>query len=83
MMASEVTVLDDKGILRMAIRERGTNQINVSEKLGIKQCTLSSNMNRERMGLDNFKKILDVLDYDVMVVDRKTGEAVWCLDVED
>lgn len=78
----EVTILQDKDIMRMAIKARGTTQQQVAEKMGTSQNALSANMNRGRTSVENFKKILDALDYDIFIVDRKTGEAEWCVDVE-
>ena len=34
------------------------------------------------MSLESFAKILDVLDYDVVIADRETGDVVWRLEVE-
>ena len=83
MAVNEVVVLDDKSILRAAMMERSVTQVALSEKLGISQSTLSGNMTRNRMGLDNFKKILDAMDYDVYVVDRRNKEAKWAVDTEE
>ena len=78
----EVVILEDKGILRMALKRRGMTQANVASKLGIVPHAVSANMTRDHMGLDNFVKMLDAMDYDVYVVDRRTKEGVWCVDVE-
>lgn len=73
-------VMDDKAILKEAIKERGMKQKTLAEQLGVAQNALSANMTRDRMGLDNFKKILNVLGYDVVVVDRESGELKWTVD---
>lgn len=83
MAVNEVVVLSDKDILRAAIKERGTNQRMLADQLGITQATLSQNISRDRMGLDNFKKILDAIDYDVYVVDRRNKKAMWCVDIDE
>ena len=79
----EEIVLSDKSILKAAIRERGETQVKLASKLGIRQNTLSTNMTRDRMGLDNFRKILNALGYDVAVVDRENGEIRWVVDPEE
>ena len=72
----------DKDILRSARKKRGITQVELAEKIGIKQNSLSQSMSRPRMSLGMFAKILDVLGYDVIVVDRESGEASWQLYVE-
>ena len=74
-------VLNEKDILKLAIIDRRATQVKVAEKLGIAQHTLSANINRERISVDKFKTILDALDYDVCVVDRKTGETAYVVEV--
>lgn len=73
---------EDKYILRQARSERKIRQIDLADKLGIKQNSLSTAMGRQRMSLSVFRKILDALDYDVVIVDRKSGEAKWKVDGE-
>ena len=69
--------MEDKKILKAAMKTRGMVQVVLAERLGVTQTALSGNMNRNRMSLDVFMDILNELDYDVVVVDRKTGESVW------
>lgn len=73
-------VLEDKDILRSAIRERNTTQKELGSKIGMSQTALSGNLTRDRMSLDNFKRMLNALDYDVAVIDRETGEVRWVVD---
>ena len=73
-------VMEDKAILKAAIRERGVRQKDLAERMGIQPSSLSMNMTRDRMGLDNFKEILDELGYDVAVIDRGSGEVKWVID---
>ena len=68
--------------LRKAQRSRNVTQAELADTLGVKQNTLSGNMNRSRMSLGMFGRILTVLDYDVVIVDRETGEAMWKLETE-
>lgn len=72
-----IAAMEDKQILFAAMHTRGITQVQLAEKLGIKQSSLSGNMNRTRMGLDVFVKTLNALGYDVVVTDRSTGEKNW------
>ena len=67
-------------VLRMAMQERGLTQVDLADKMGMKQPSISGNINRKRMGLDVFMSILDCMEYDVMIVDRQTGELMWKVD---
>ena len=83
MKKKEVVVINERDILRAAIMERHTTQQAVADKLGMLSNALSQNINRSRISMDNFKKILDAMDYDVYIVDRKNKEALWCVDVDE
>ena len=82
-MDDEVVILRDRDILRAAMKRRHATQNAVAEKMGMLPNSLSQNMNRTRISMENFKKILDALDYDIYIVDRNNQEAIWCVDVED
>ena len=77
-----VEVMTDSAILKRAQRKRNETQVRIAEKLGIKASGMCGLMNRRRMSLESFAKILDVLDYDVVIADRETGDVVWRLEVE-
>ena len=81
MSKKEIVAAEDKSILREAMRERNMKQTALAEILGMRQASLSGNMNRDRMGLDVFVKILNAMDYDVVVMDRNTGKDLWKVDV--
>ena len=72
--------MEDKKVLKEALKSRGMTQTALAKELGMLVSGLSMNMSRDNMGLDNFRKILNALDYDVVVVDRRTGEEVWTVD---
>lgn len=72
----------DKSILKLAQRSRHVTQEVIANTLNMKRSSLCQNMSRPRMSLGMFAKILDALDYDVVVVNRETGEAEWQLYVE-
>lgn len=77
-----VPVRFDRDIIKYARKARGTTQDVIAGKLGIKQNALSQGVNRSRMSLWMFSRVLNALDYDVVVVDRETGEPMWKLLVE-
>lgn len=81
MKKKEIMAAEDKSILREAMRERNMKQAELADRLGIRQPSLSGNMNRSRIGLDVFVKILQAMDYDVVVVDRKSGEEKWKVEI--
>lgn len=64
-------------LLKAAIKDRKTNQVKLAEKLGVGQPAISGYLNSPRMGVDVFRKILNALNYDLVVVDRETGEIKW------
>lgn len=80
---NEAEVLRDSMILRRAIEEKGITQTKLAARIGIKQNALSANICRDRMSLDNFKRILNALGYDVAVVDRESGDVRWIVDPDE
>ena len=72
--------MEDKKVLKEALRSRGMTQAALANQMGVGVSGLSMNINRDNMGLDNFRKILNALDYDIVVVDRRTGAEVWTVD---
>ena len=82
-MRKIIPVKFDRDIMKVAFKSRSVIQDVVAEKLGIKRNALSQGINRSRMSLSMFSRVLNALDYDVVVVDRSTGEPMWKLYVED
>ena len=78
----QVQSISEKGILKRAQKNRSVTQDVIADRIGIKRNSLCQNMNRSRMSLDTFAKVLDALDYDIVVVDRDSGEPMWRLYVE-
>ena len=76
----EEIVLSDKAILRAALKERGTTQMELAERIGVRQNSLSAKMTRDRMSLDAFREVLNMMGYDVAVIDRDNGEVRWVVD---
>lgn len=75
-------ILPERSIMKHAQKKREVTQDVIAERMGIKRNSLCQNMNRKRMSLDTFVKVLDSLDYDIVVTDRETGEPMWQLYVE-
>lgn len=72
----------DRDVLKLAQKTRGVTQLALAEKLNMKQNSLSQNMSRSRMSLGMFGRILNALGYDIVVVDRDSGEPMCKLYVE-
>ena len=77
----ELSTLSHKGILQLARQRRKLTQVVLAGRLGVKQNALAQSLSRPRISLDMFTRILNAMDYDVVVVDKTTGEPVWKLDV--
>lgn len=77
-----IPIRGDKDILKLAQKSRHVTQDVIGERLGVKRNALCQSMNRARMSLGMFSKILDSLDYDVVIMNRETGEPMWTLYVE-
>ena len=73
----EVRSWEPGDIIRNAMIDRGMLQIDLADKLGVLQSSVSGNINRKRMSLDVFSKMLDAMNFDIGVVDRETGEVMW------
>ena len=76
-----VEILSNKAILKQAKKQRKITQVEIAEKLGINQSAMSGQMNRTRMSIDGFWRILNAMDYDIVIVDRNSGEPAWKLGV--
>lgn len=77
-----ITEKTDRDILKEARSLRGLTQTVLADQLGMKQNALSAYLLRSRMSVDGFTKILDALEYDVVVIDRRSGETMWKVEVE-
>lgn len=76
----EEIILKDKEILRTAMSERGMTQVKLAERIGIGQNAVSATINRDRMSLDGFKRILNAMGYAVAVIDKQSGDVKWVVD---
>lgn len=68
---------DSSDILKRAIKERELTQVEVADRIGIRQSGLSGLINRPKMTMYGFGTVLNAMDYDIAVVDRNTGEVIW------
>ena len=78
----EIPVMEEGEILKASVKERKITQVELADRLGIRQSSLSGNINRRRMSLEVFSTILNAMGYDVAVVDRETGEVKWKVEVK-
>lgn len=78
----EIPVMEEGEILKASVKERKITQVELADRLGIRQSSLSGNINRRRMSLEVFSTILNAMGYDVTVVDRETGEVKWKVEVK-
>lgn len=81
-MGEEVSIMTDNLILHTAQKSRRCTQKQIADMLGVHISSINRSMNRPRMSLEMFSKILDALDYDVVIADRETGNVMWKLEVE-
>ena len=72
--------MNENKVMKASMKARCITQKELAEKLGTTQNNLSGNMNRVRTSMDVFKGVLNALDYDVAVIDRRTGEIVWVVE---
>ena len=63
-----------KQIIKTAIANRGYNQKAVAQKAGWKnQSSLSTAINRDNPSMDTVFRILDALEYDIIIKDRNSS----------
>ena len=82
MEEKRIPIRGEKEILKLAQKNRQVTQEMIAARLNVKRNALNQNMNRTRMSLDTFSKVLNALDYDIVITDRETGEAMWKMYVE-
>lgn len=83
MKTESMVLAEDKTILKEAMRSRQMTQAELAEQLNVNQSTVSTNMRRDRMGLDVFVKYLDSMGYDVAIVDRNDKKEKWIVEVPE
>lgn len=75
-------VMGSSGILKEAMKAKGYVQTKLAMQIGISQNGLSENINRGRISLHMFGRLLDAMGYDVCVTDREAGEVKWKVRVD-
>ena len=70
----EVLVLNEGDAIRKAMKERSVVQVELADRMGMMQSSLSGSLNRKRMSIDFLRSVMRVLDYDIAIIDRGSGE---------
>lgn len=66
-----------KDIIKTAIAVRGTTQEELAKKLGYSyQSGITNIVNRKDIRVSNLTKLLNAMDYEVVVKDRRTGKVL-------
>lgn len=78
----EEVLLSGKEILKEAVKETGTTQKALGERLGMLQTAVSAGFARERISLDMFSRLLSGMGYAVAVIDKKDGNVRWVVDTD-
>lgn len=73
--------LIENDVIRAAMKDRGITQTVLAKMIGTAQNSLSNSINRSRMSVQVLKDLLDAMEYDLIVTDRRTGEEKWKIDV--
>jgi len=77
--------MNEKEILREAMKARGINQTMLAEMAGLKrQSNVSEMLRSSTMRVDNLVKLLDAMGFDVIVKDRNGSNKmnVWKVEYE-
>lgn len=61
-------------IIRKLLIDRNLNQIYLSEKLGTSVQNLNKKLKRGNFDTDDFFKMLDILNYDIEIVEKKQSK---------
>jgi nitrogen regulatory protein PII len=78
-------IMNEKEIIKDAMKERGYNQKMLAEVAGLKRQTNVSEMLRgQSMQVKNFVKLLNAMQYDVVIKDRNSAnKKTWVIDYND
>lgn len=61
-------------IIRSAMQKTGTTQMQLADKLGVRQGAISNTVVRPGISLAKFVTFMDVLGYDVVVMPREGSD---------
>lgn len=59
-------------LIRLALREKKVNQRELAELLGMSYQTIRTKLYRDNMPFADAEKILDLLGYNVCIIDKET-----------
>ena len=76
-MKRNMESIDENQVMRTAMKERSMRQSDLAERMGTTQNNVSGNINRRKISLEMFKRIMDAMEYDIVVMDRRDGTAKW------
>ncbi len=69
--ANNITIL-----LKRAMQQRHISQVQMADMLGISKQTLYNRLSRNSISVTAAVGMLDLLEYDIAIVDRKTGDVI-------
>ena len=74
-----------KKAMREALKGSGMKQTELAEELGITQASVSSNMNRSKVGIDVFLEMTGAMGYTTCLGKKENGKFVpiWELEKEE
>lgn len=67
-------MVDGKAIIRSVMAKKNIKISTLAEMLGDNRRTLANTLQYNKMSLNKFAEISDVLGCDIVLVDRETGE---------
>ena len=76
---------NSRKVMKDALKKSGILQSELAEKLQITQASISGNMNRTKMGIDVFIRMINAMGYSVVVGENKEDgfEPLWELENSD
>lgn len=75
--------MTEQEAVREAMKTRGYNQTFVAEKAGFKgQSTVAEYLRSKHMRVDNLVRMLNAMDFDLVVVDRANSDNKWKVELE-
>ena len=59
-----------KKVMKLAVKDSGVRQMELAERLNMAQASVSGNINRTKIGMDVFVKIVNAMGYAVMIGEK-------------
>ena len=85
-MIRDVEQMEARQMMRAAMKATKTRQVDLSDRMGVFQSTISGHLNRPNLGLSVFAKVMGAMGYTVAVGkvnDAGTFEPVWELSQDE